>query len=86
MRIAKKYIYTAFFVLCCFIYIKNIYVYELGDQGASGYSGGITGSVSGSCSWNGWGTCSTLHADAFRFTLVDKNGNKVEGTRSVDFS
>lgn len=86
MRIAKKYIYTAFFVLCCFIYIKNIYAYELGDQGASGYSGGITGSVSGSCSWNGWGTCSTLHADAFRFTLVDKNGNKVEGTRSVDFS
>ncbi len=72
-------IFFFYFVVTC-----DIYAFSAIGQGNINASTFGFSTSTGSCSASQWQGCYSSRA-GYRFTLVDSNGRKVEGTRSVDF-
>lgn len=76
----NKYRKIVFIFIMFFLLIGKSNALTINDGGLSSGSNQPCGS-----GWNGYVACYTPKFQ-FRITLVDKNGNKVNGTRSVDFT
>lgn len=76
-NIYKNALFLVLFTVVSFCFIYNVSADSIEYFGDGGISYGGGGGGGGSNSFYGY--------LGYRFTLVDQNGNKVNGTRSVDF-
>lgn len=81
----KLLLFNLMFFVCSFVLIPDVFA---GDEASGyGYPSPSNGGGSGNC-LSQWGGCTPGFARnmAFRLTMVDLQGKKIEGTKSVDFS
>ena len=86
MKFSKEKVYVIFIALFSFVFNCNVEAYVLKNYGVSSSGNPITGGSSGCAIASGCRACSSTNPEGYRFTLVDKYGNKVAGTRSVDYT